>query len=77
MPPQIEHLDGHKVTLAAKGVTVPGAQQVLAKEGMPLHEHPHRHGSLHVAYTVAFPRQLTQAQKDAVRKLFAGEHDEL
>ena len=74
---QIDHLDGHKVTLQAKGVTIPGAQQVLPKEGMPLHENAHRHGSLHVTYTVAFPRQLSQSQKDAVKKLFGSSHDEL
>ena len=35
---QIEHLDGHKVTLASEGVTVPGGVAVLPGEGMPLFE---------------------------------------
>ena len=77
MAVQIKHLDGHQVTLSAAGVTVPGAQQTLEGEGMPLHEASNRHGSMHVTYTVAFPQQLSKAQKEAARKLFGSSHDEL
>ena len=56
---------------------MPGAQQSLKGEGMPLHEAGSKHGNLHVTYTVAFPKQLSKAQKDTVKKLFAGSHDEL
>ena len=35
---QIEHLDGHKVTIASSGVTVPGQVQRIPGEGMPLYE---------------------------------------
>jgi hypothetical protein len=35
---QIEHLDGHKVTLAASGVTQPGQVVLIKGEGMPVYE---------------------------------------
>ena len=35
---QIEHLDGHKVTLAASGVTRPGQVVVIKGEGMPVYD---------------------------------------
>ena len=56
---------------------MPGAQQSLRGEGMPRHEAAKRHGDMHVTYTLAFPKQLSKAQKDTVKKLFAGSHDEL
>ena len=74
---QVEHLDGRKVRVAAAGVTVPGHVVSLAGEGMPLFEHPDRHGDLYVTVTVAFPKQLTEKQKATVRKTFEGLHDEL
>ena len=73
----MEHLDGRKVRVAAAGVTVPGHIVRLAGEGMPLFEHPDRHGDLYVTVTVAFPKQLTEKQKATVRKTFEGLHDEL
>jgi len=74
---QVEHLDGHRVRVAAAGVTVPGHLMVLPGEGMPLFEHPDRRGDLYVTVTVAFPRQLSEKQRAAVRETFQGLHDEL
>ena len=73
----MEHLDGHKVRVAAAGVTVPGHVVRLPGEGMPLFEHPDRHGDLFVTVTVAFPKALSEKQKATVRDTFKGMHDEL
>ena len=74
---QFEHLDGHKVKLEASEVTIPGQVFKVEKEGMPLFDHPDRTGDLYVTITVAFPRKLTQSQKDQISKQFKGLHDEL
>ena len=74
---QFEHLDGHKVKLEASAVTIPGQVFKVEKEGMPLFDHPDRSGDLYVAITVAFPKKLTEGQKDQMRKQFKGIHDEL
>ncbi|CAK0786120.1 hypothetical protein CVIRNUC_009333 [Coccomyxa viridis] len=74
---EFEHLDGHKVKLEASAVTIPGQVFKVVKEGMPLFDHPDRSGDLYVAITVAFPKKLTEGQKDQMRKQFKGIHDEL
>eukprot|EP00879_Flechtneria_rotunda_P002719 GHRR01002925.1.p1 GENE.GHRR01002925.1~~GHRR01002925.1.p1 ORF type:complete len:354 (+),score=95.01 GHRR01002925.1:160-1221(+) len=68
---EFEHLDGHKVVLAAGGVTRPGDVQRIEGEGMPLFNSDKR-GALLVTYTVDFPAELTEGQKATVRTLFAG-----
>ena len=73
---QIEHLDGHKVGLRSDGVTVPGEVRTIQGEGMPHFENGHQFGDLHVTFTVAFPKSLTESQKAAVRKMSL-KHDEL
>ena len=74
---QLDHLDGHKVLLAADRVTTPGQVVSIDGEGMPFLESPHRHGRLHVTYTIAFPPALSEKQKAAVRDIFRHTHDEL
>jgi DnaJ family protein B protein 11 len=66
----LEHLDGHKVTLSATGVTRPGDWHQIAGEGMPIHGQEHKHGDLWIQYTVSFPSALSEEQKETVRKLF-------
>ncbi|KAK9918595.1 hypothetical protein WJX75_005221 [Coccomyxa subellipsoidea] len=74
---EFEHLDGHKVKVEAAGVTIPGQVFKVEGEGMPLFDHPNKAGDLYATITVAFPAKLSEAQKDAVRKVFKGMHDEL
>ena len=76
-PPQIEHLDGHKVTVANAGVTKPGDVLRVVGEGMPLPADPHKRGDLHVLVTVGFPATLSDAQKAVVREHFRPAKDEL
>lgn len=66
---QVQHLDGHDVTLKAAGITVPGQMQTLKGEGMPLLDQARRHGDMHVTYTVAFPKQLSETQKKCIKEL--------
>ena len=61
----------------AAGVTIPGQVFKVEGEGMPLFDHPNKAGDLYATITVAFPAKLSEAQKDAVRKVFKGMHDEL
>lgn len=63
--------------LEATEVTIPGQVFKIEKEGMPLFDHPDRTGNLYVTITVAFPKKLTGAQKDQIRKHFRVLHDEL
>ena len=74
---QFEHLDGHKVKLEASEVTIPGQVFKVDKEGMPMFDHPDKTGDLYVTITVAFPKKLSQTQKDQIRKHFSQLHDEL
>ncbi len=77
---ELEHLDGRRVPLARAGVTRPGEVVRVAGEGMPVFEGAGRRGDLHVRYTVAFPRELREKDKKAVREMFAAadwRHDEL
>lgn len=69
---EIEHLDGHKVTLSSVGVTRPGDFVQIKSEGMPLHNEVSRFGDLWVHYTVDFPWTLTEEQKKTVRDMFGG-----
>lgn len=67
---QLEHLDGHMVTLATDQVTKPGQYHQITGEGMPISGDEHKRGDLWVQYTVAFPDHLTAEQKDAIRTMF-------
>ena len=68
----LTHLDGHAVTLSAAGVTRPGDVARLRQEGMPVPGGARRFGDLYVTYSVRMPAALDEAQKEAVRRLFAG-----
>lgn len=75
--PQIEHLDGKKVTLKKDSVTRPDEVQKIADQGMPDFEEGHKSGHLYVKYTVRFPEKLTEQMKGLVKQIFSLMHDEL
>ncbi len=66
---EIEHLDGHKVTVERSAVTVPGQVLTVAQEGMPLPEYGSEKGDLLVTIHVEFPKQLSAAQQQELKKL--------
>ena len=68
----LTHLDGHKVTLTAAGVTRPGDVQVVPGEGMPHLSDPSKRGDLFVTYSVDFPAALSEEQRALARQLLGG-----
>jgi len=73
----LPHLDGHEVIVERSGVTFPQEVVTIPGEGMPLTDSVSRHGDLHVHFTVEFPRELSAADKSAVRKLFTSVPSEI
>jgi DnaJ homolog subfamily B member 11 len=82
----VTHLDGHQVPIDWGGVTRPGDVRRIAEQGMPLFGEAadkapfgkdgktrRKAGDLVLTFRVAFPESLTDAQRDAVRKLFPDE----
>jgi len=67
---EIEHLDGHKVVIGRDTVTHVGDYQYIPNEGMPVYNTANSFGNLFVQFFIAFPKQLTDEQKQAVRILF-------
>lgn len=67
----IDHLDGHKVTVASTKVTKPGETKKIASEGMPLYERAKKFGDLWIHFTVAFPATLSEQQKKVIKENFA------
>jgi DnaJ family protein B protein 11 len=77
---EIEHLDGHKVSIGSIHVTKPGDVVKIVNEGMPIYERGDAKGHLYVKYTVAFPKEVTENQAKQLKDLFKAEkwaHDEL
>lgn len=61
----IEHLDGHKVTIQRDKVTKPGARIRKKGEGMPNYENNNLHGTLYITFDIAFPEtEFTDIQKE-------------
>lgn len=56
--------------LKRTGVTVPGQVQRIKGEGMPKYDDEKKYGDLLVTYTIEFPTELSQAQKDVIKKTF-------
>lgn len=62
---EIEHLDGHKVTVTRDKPTWPGAKIRKKGEGMPNYENNNLHGTLYVTFDVDFPKQeFTTEEKE-------------
>lgn len=62
---EIEHLDGHKVTVNRDKATWPGAKIRKKGEGMPNYENNNLHGTLYVTFDVEFPKQeFTSEEKE-------------
>ena len=67
---EVDHLDGHKVRVAATKVTKPSEVKRLKGEGMPIHNFPSEHGDLFVKFIFKMPAALTEAQKTAIGEIF-------
>lgn len=69
---EIEHLDGHKVTVTREKVTWPGARIRKAGEGMPNYDNNNLHGTLYITFDVKFPTQeFSDDQKAKLKEILA------
>lgn len=67
---EIEHLDGHKVSVTRDKITWPGARIRKKGEGMPNYENNNLHGTLHITFDVEFPKkELTQEEKEDIKRI--------
>ncbi|XP_065352807.1 dnaJ homolog shv [Cloeon dipterum] len=67
---EIEHLDGHKVTVSRDKVTWPGARIRKKGEGMPNYENNNLQGTLFITFDVEFPKtELSSDDKEAIKKI--------
>lgn len=67
---EIEHLDGHKVTVTRDKITPPGTKIRKKGEGMPNFENNNLHGALIITFDVEFPKNtFSQEDQEAIKKL--------
>jgi len=67
----INHLDGHKVTVTREKVTWPGARIRKKGEGMPNYDNNNAKGILFITFDVEFPKEdFSEEQKESIRQLF-------
>lgn len=67
---EINHLDGHKVTVTREKITWPGARIRKKGEGMPNYDNNNLHGTLYITFDVEFPKnELTDTEKEDIKKL--------
>lgn len=66
---EIEHLDGHKVSVQREKVTWPGARIRKKGEGMPNYENNNLHGYMYITFDVEFPKQdFSEQEKEGNNK---------
>jgi DnaJ family protein B protein 4 len=64
---ELTTLDGRVLRVEVPEVVSPGYEKVVPGEGMPLTKHPGGKGNLRIRFDVLFPRQLSEAQRAAVK----------
>lgn len=64
---EIEHIDGHKVAIARKEVTIPDQVAVIAGEGMPI-KGTSSFGDLHVKFFIAFPAHIKTPSRETLSR---------
>ena len=65
------HLDGHAVEIKKDTVSYCSEIVLIKNEGMPVKGKKGIRGNLLVTLEIEFPKELTQSQKDQMRKAFA------
>jgi len=67
---QIEHLDGHMVTVTREKITWPGARIRKKGEGMPNFNNNNLYGTLYITFDVEFPKgELSSTDKEEIAKI--------
>ena len=67
---KVTHLDSHEVTVKQTKVTTPGEVKRIKGEGMPQHNFPSEFGDLFVKFSIKMPKELTDAQRQAIEANF-------
>lgn len=71
---ELEHLDGHKVTITREKITWPGARIKKVGQGMPNYDNNHKVGDLYITFDVQFPKkELSTEQKELLKQIFEQE----
>ncbi|XP_055594405.1 dnaJ homolog shv [Uranotaenia lowii] len=66
----IDHLDGHKVSIVREKITWPGARIRKNGEGMPNYENNNLRGTMYITFDVEFPKtQLSDTEKEDIKNL--------
>jgi DnaJ homolog subfamily B member 11 len=66
----IEHLDGHKVSVSRDKVTWPGARIRKKGEGMPNFENNNLQGTLFITFDIDFPKtELSTEEKEGEKSV--------
>jgi len=73
---EIEHLDGHKVTVRKEGVSSPGEIVNLVGEGLPYLKRPYERGTLFVQLEIKFPKQLSPTECEEAKRLLPNMYTE-
>lgn len=67
---EIDHLDGHKVSISREKVTGPGGRIRKNGEGMPNYENNNLRGTLYISFDIDFPKtQLSDTDKEDIKNL--------
>lgn len=67
---EIDHLDGHKVSIEREKVTWPGARIRKNGEGMPNYENNNLRGTMYITFDVDFPKTLlSDTEKEDIKNL--------
>lgn len=67
---EIEHLDGHKVTITRETITSPGSRLRKNGEGMPNYDNNNLRGTMYITFDVAFPKkQFSDTEKEDIKNL--------
>lgn len=66
----VRHLDHHYTEIAMQDIAQPFSVKVIKGQGMPVHGDSDTFGDMHVKFKVSLPRQLSDDDKDLVRRIF-------
>lgn len=68
---ELQHLDGHMVSVSRDKITWPNARIRKKGEGMPNYENNNLHGTLYITFDVEFPKQeLSDDDKEGILFFF-------
>ncbi|RDX89553.1 DnaJ-like subfamily B member 1, partial [Mucuna pruriens] len=66
---ELPTLDGRSLVIPLTDIVKPGAEVVVANEGMPISKEPGRKGNLRIKLEVKYPSSLTPEQKSDLRRV--------